>query len=139
MERLHMATTSAAGADDAAAGAAPPDAFVVAREPDLAMRALAVARSLRGVLDAGAAGMAGDLRPLRVMADVQGRSASSQMKVASRVRARYVVFVNAKNEPLTVRDMIAGKDEPTTFPDENALRPWLMRRLAEPSIPQETP
>lgn len=132
MERLHMASGTVA----VGYLASEPDVFVVAREPDLAMRALAVARSLRGVPDAGAAGGS---RPLRVMADVQGRSASSQMKVASRVRARYVVFVNAKNDPLTVRDMIAGKDEPSTFPDENALRPWLTRRLAEPSNSQETP
>jgi histidyl-tRNA synthetase len=130
MERLDMASRAA----QPAGGPPAPDAFVVAREPDAAVRALAVARGLRGVLDAR------EGRPLRVMADVQGRSASSQMKVASRVGARYVVFVaGSAGAPLTVRDMTAGKDEPATF-TEASLREWLLRRREErePSVPLES-
>ena len=132
MERLDMAT--ATGGD----AGVKPDAFVVAQEPDLAPRALAVARSLRGVLDARGAG---DRSTLRILCDVQGRSANSQMKVASRVGAYYAVFVRGTTDPLNVRDMIAGKDVEASFSDENALRPWLLARRAERerSVPQETP
>lgn len=102
---------------------AEPDAFVVARQPEAAAEALATARALRGVLDPG------EGRPLRVMTDVQGRSASSQMKVASRVGAKHVVFVPRDAEGFGVRDMVAGKDE-MKQPDLDTLRAWLRARRA---------
>jgi histidyl-tRNA synthetase len=125
MDRLVLAT-AASRAIETAGAPSRPDAFVVARAPELAGRALAVARSLRG--DFGDA--AADL--LRVMSDVQARSASSQMKVASRAEARWVVFVNGPDDPLTVRDMAAGEDVADSFPNETALRPWLLARRGRP-------
>ena len=119
MDRLHIAT---GGVRPEGAPAAP-DAFVVARQPEAASEALIVARALRGLLDPG------EGRPLRVMTDVQGRSASSQMKVASRVGATHVVFVPRDAEGFAVRDMVAGKDE-MKQPDLDALRTWLRARRA---------
>ncbi|HSN67990.1 MAG TPA: ATP phosphoribosyltransferase regulatory subunit, partial [Thermoanaerobaculia bacterium] len=123
MDRLVMATSEARPA--AATGPAP-DAFVVARSPDAAVEALAAARSLRGVLDPR------EERPLRVMADVQQRSASSQMKVASRLGAKYVVFVPRDDDGYGVRDMIEGKDA-MKQPSLESLGSWLRdrRRAAE--------
>ena len=43
-------------------------------------------------------------------ADVSGRSSSAQMKWASKIRARYVVFVPSDPEGYAVRDMEAGQD-----------------------------
>jgi histidyl-tRNA synthetase len=121
-DRLFMATSEARGAASVPA----PDAFVVARAPEAAEEALAAARSLRGVLDPR------EDRPLRVMADVQQRSASSQMKVASRLGAKIVVFVPKDDDGYGVRDMIEGKDE-MKQPSLESLRSWLRdrRRAAE--------
>jgi len=128
MDRLHMAVSAA---DRPAGAPSEPDAFVVAREPGAAVEALAVARSLRGVLDPA------ETRPLRVMADVQGRSASSQMKVASRTGAKYVVFAPREADGYAVRDMIAGRDE-AKQPTLESLRDWLRGRR-EISAHQESP
>jgi histidyl-tRNA synthetase len=119
MDRLHLVTASlhAAGASRA------PDAFVVAREPGAAVEALRAARALRGVLEPGAGA------PLRVLTDVQGRGASSQMKVASRLGARFVVFVPRDPDGYAIRDMIEGKDE-MKQPDLDACRTWLRAHRA---------
>jgi histidyl-tRNA synthetase len=98
--------------------------FVVARQPEAVTDALLAARALRR------AGGRRDGPPLRVMADVQGRSASSQMKVASRAGAKYVVFVPAEADGYAVRDMAAGKDEAKQA-DLNQLRDWLRERRLE--------
>ena len=79
-----------------------PDACVVSRTPEAALEALALARALR---DLGAPG-----RGLRVMVDVSGRSGSAQMKWASKIQARYVIFVPSDPEGYAVRDMEAGED-----------------------------
>ncbi len=118
-DRLLLATGSARPE----AAPAEPDAYIVARQPEAATEALAAARTLRGILDSG------EGRPLRVMTDVQGRSASSQMKVASRVGARHVVFVPRDAEGFAVRDMVLGKDE-MKQPDLDTLRTWLRARRA---------
>ncbi|HEU4725505.1 MAG TPA: hypothetical protein VFU59_09450, partial [Candidatus Eisenbacteria bacterium] len=118
-DRLLIATAP----EGAAGSQAEPDAFVVARQPEAASEALAAARELRGVLEPG------DERPLRVMTDVQGRSASSQMKVASRIGAKHAVFVPREAEGYAVRDMISGKDE-MKQPDLDSLRAWLRARRA---------
>jgi len=119
MDRLVMAT----GKPLPAGGPPEPDVYVVARAPGAAVEALAVARALRGVGGPGAA------TPLRVMADVQARSASSQMKVASRAGAKRVVFVPPDGDGYAVRDMIGGNDE-MKQPDLDALRAWLRARRA---------
>jgi histidyl-tRNA synthetase len=98
-----------------------PDVFVVSRTPEAVGEALQAARSLRGALD----GQERD--DLRVMIDVQGRSASSQMKVASRVGAKHVVFVPREAGGYGVRDMVAGKDEEKQA-DLEGLRAWLLAR-----------
>jgi histidyl-tRNA synthetase len=117
MDRLALAT-----GEPRAAGAPPePDAYVVARTSEAAIEALAAARTLRGTADAA------DARPLRVMTDVQGRGASSQMKVASRLGAKVVVFVPRDEDGYGVRDMIEGKDA-MKQPDLNSLRAWLHAR-----------
>jgi histidyl-tRNA synthetase len=103
---------------------AEPDAFIVARQPEAVAEALRAARALRR------AGDGAEERPLRIMADVQGRSASSQMKVASRAGANYVVFVPAEADGYAVRDMTAGKDEPR-LADLDRLRDWLRERRRE--------
>lgn len=118
-DRLLIATAS----PRAEGAPAEPDAFVVAREPEAASEALSAARALRGVLDPG------EGRPLRVMTDVQGRSASSQMKVASRIGAKHAVFVPREADGYAVRDMISGKDE-MKQPDLDTLRAWLRARRA---------
>ena len=118
-DRLLLAT----GTARPEAALAEPDAYIVARQPEAATEALTAARALRGILDPG------EGRPLRVMTDVQGRSASSQMKVASRVGARHVVFVPRDAEGFAVRDMVLGKDE-MKQPDLDTLRTWLRARRA---------
>ena len=120
MDRLFLATS----VEHPEGAPAEPDAFVVARQPEAVTEALLAARALRR-----AGGSDGE-RPLRVMADVQGRSASSQMKVASRAGAKYVVFVPAEADGYAVRDMIAGKDEPKQT-DLDRLRDWLRGRRRE--------
>jgi histidyl-tRNA synthetase len=115
MERLLMATGGLEG------DAAPrPDACVVALTPDATLAALALARDLRG-LDRPAG--------LRVMVDVSGRSSSAQMKWASKLKARFVVFVPSDAEGYAVRDMEAGKDEGKLRTVE-ALREHLLERRA---------
>jgi histidyl-tRNA synthetase len=129
MDRLFLATSE----EHAEGAPAEPDAFVVARQPDATTDALRAARLLRR-----APGI-GEERPLRVMTDVQGRSASSQMKVASRTGAKYVVFVPAEAYGYAVRDMAAGRDEPKQA-DLNDLRDWLRerRRERDASKPRES-
>jgi histidyl-tRNA synthetase len=130
MDRLHMVTSEVRPGG----GPSEPDAFIVAREPEAALEALSVARGLRGVLDAD------DASPLRIMIDVQARSASSQMKVAARAGAKAVVFVPKEAEGFAVRDMLAGKDE-AKQPDLDSLRAWLRLRRAARAVSnrQETP
>ena len=65
--------------------------------------------------------------PLRVLVDVAGRSANSQMKWASRVGAKWAVFVPKGEDGYAVRDMTAGKDEPKQRSIEE-LRSWLLKR-----------
>jgi len=128
MDRLFLATS-----EEHPDGAPPePDAFVVARQPEAVPEALGTARFLRG--------LTGDreARPLRVMTDVQARSASSQMKVASRIGARYVAFVPSEADGYAVRDMVAGKDE-ARQPDLEALRAFLRARRASRAAPDSTP
>ena len=120
MDRLFLATSE----EHPEGAPAEPDVFVVARQPEAVTDALLAARALRR------AGGRRDGPPLRVMADVQGRSASSQMKVASRAGAKYVVFVPAEADGYAVRDMAAGKDE-TKQTDLNQLRDWLRERRRE--------
>jgi histidyl-tRNA synthetase len=119
MDRLVMATGEPRPADAPPA----PDAYVVARTPEAAVEALAAARALRD------AGVPGEGLPLRVMADVQARSASAQMKVASRIAASRVVFVPRDDDGYAVRNMTEGKDE-MKQPDLATLRSWLRARRA---------
>ncbi len=118
MERLIMST---GGLEQISAER--PDVCIVAREPEAALDALRVARTLRGLDGAGIA------PPLRVMVDLNGRSASAQMKWASKVQARYVVFVPPEPGGYGVRDMEAGKDEERQT-SLAALRIWLLERRA---------
>jgi len=63
------------------------------------------------------------------MADVQARSVSSQMKVASRAGAKRVVFVPPDGDGYAIRGMIEGKDD-MKQPDLDSLRSWLHARRA---------
>jgi histidyl-tRNA synthetase len=117
MERL----LDAAG-EGAAPDASAPDACVIALRPESGLEAMALARRLR---DQGEA--PGARRSLRVLADVTGRSANSQMKWASRLQARWAVFVPRDAEGYAVRNMTAGRDEPRQR-DEEALRRFLLER-----------
>jgi histidyl-tRNA synthetase len=116
MERLLMATGGLEGDP-----APRPDACVVSLAPEAALEALALARDLRDLEGSGPG--------LRVMADVSGRSSSAQMKWASKLKARYVVFVPSDSEGYAVRDMEAGKDEGKLRTVE-ALRERLLGRTA---------
>ncbi len=118
MERLVMA------AGEGALAAAPhPDACVISMKPEATLEAMALARSLR---DQQAE--PGRRRPLRVLVDVAGRSAGAQMKWASRVGARWAVFVPRDPEGYSVRNMVEGKDERAA--DEAALRRLFAARPA---------
>ena len=64
---------------------------------------------------------------VRVLVDVAGRSANSQMKWASKVGAKWAVFVPKGEDGYAVRDMTAGKDEPKQRSIEE-LRSWLLKR-----------
>jgi histidyl-tRNA synthetase len=119
MDRLLLAT-----GPDAAAAPAEPDVCVVALEPPAVDEALALARELRGAPEATAS-------RLRVMTDVSSRSASAQMKWASKIRARFVVFVPADAAGYAIRDMRQGRDE-AKQPTREALRAWLVDRLHSP-------
>jgi histidyl-tRNA synthetase len=117
MERLLLAV-----GEESSPRAPKPDVCVVALEPDAAMEAQALARALRGQLDAP-----DQRRALTALVDVNGRSANAQMKWASKTGARWAVFVPKGQEGYAVRDMAAGKDE-TAQPTVEALRRWLMER-----------
>ena len=99
-----------------------PDVCVVALEPAAAIDALALARNLRGQ-----SARPDERKALRVMVDVAGRSATSQMKWASKTGARWVVFVPRGADGYAVRDMTAGRDEEKQRTDED-LRRWLLTR-----------
>jgi len=116
MERLLMATGPLEVGQPAR-----PDACVVAREPSATWEALKFARSLRNVdrYDPQDA--------LRVMVDPGGRSASAQLKWASKIGARFAVFVPPDPDGYPVRDMEAGKDEAKQKSAES-LRHWLLER-----------
>ena len=102
-----------------------PDVCVVTRETGAMVEALALARALRGI-EKGSKGPG-----LRVIVDLAGRSASAQMKWASKARARFAVFVPAEPEGFAVRDMEAGRDEERQKTKET-LREWLLARRGEP-------
>ncbi|MBI4364627.1 MAG: histidine--tRNA ligase [Candidatus Latescibacteria bacterium] len=118
MERLLLATESSGES-----GTTAPDACVVALEPGAALEAQILARRLRGQDD-----LPEGRKPLRVLVDVAGRSASSQMKWASKTGARWAVFVPKQGDGYAVRDMAAGKDE-AKQPTDEALREWLLARI----------
>jgi histidyl-tRNA synthetase len=117
MERLLLAT----GSLDAGAPLAP-DVCIIALEPTAVHEALVLARALRGAKPEGAG------RGLRVMVDVAGRSASAQMKWASKIQARHAVFVPMSAEGYAVKGMRAGKDEPRQ-PSRESLEAWLLTRV----------
>ncbi|HEX5032725.1 MAG TPA: histidine--tRNA ligase [Candidatus Eisenbacteria bacterium] len=118
MERLLLATGSLE-----TGSALRPDACVIAREPGAVLEALQVARELRGLAADGR--VAG----LRVLVDVAGRSTSAQMKWASKLEARYAVFVPPDSDGYAVRDLEAGQDAPkqSTLAQLSA---WLRRQTA---------
>ena len=117
MERLLLAV-----GDSAAFPPPSPDVCVIALQPGAQIEAQALARLLRGQLEEPETRKA-----LRVMVDVSGRSANAQMKWASKIGARWAVFVPKGAEGYAVRDMAAGKDEAKQRSDED-LRRWLLGR-----------
>ncbi|HKO21635.1 MAG TPA: hypothetical protein VJX91_03210, partial [Candidatus Eisenbacteria bacterium] len=66
---------------------------------------------------------------LRVLVDLAGRSASAQMKWASKLEAGFAVFVPSDAAGYAVRDLGAGKDAPHQT-DVPSLRAWLMEQAA---------
>ncbi len=100
-----------------------PDVCIVAQEPEAALSALRLARALRGLDDREPSSA------LRVMVDLNGRSASAQMKWASKIQGRFVVFVPPDSGGYAIRDMEAGKDEERQKTPES-LRQWLLERRA---------
>ncbi len=118
MERLLLSTGALEGDSPLA-----PDVCVLTSDPGATLEALRLARVLRG-LDGGEPAEA-----LRVMVDLNARSASAQMKWASKIRARYVVFVPSETSGFAIRDMEAGKDE-ARQPSVEALAAWLRDRRA---------
>jgi len=120
LERLLIA------AGEAAPGAGGPDVCVLSRSPEATLEALALARELRGLPAPGAGGS--EERGLVVLADVTGRSAGAQMKWASKMSARYVVFAPPDPDGYPVRNMEAGTDEPKQK-TAAALRAWLLERV----------
>jgi histidyl-tRNA synthetase len=120
MERL-----IAAGGSLEAATPSAPDVCVVALAPEGATEALALARTLRGL-----AAPPATRRPLRVEVEVGGRSGSAQMKWASKMGARWAVFVPRGEGGYAVRDLAAGADA-AKQPTEDALRAWLLERLGD--------
>jgi len=117
MERLLLAV-----GDHVLPGPQKPDVCVIALEPGAAIEAQALARTLRGQHEDPERRAS-----LRVAVDVAGRSANSQMKWASKVGARWAVFVPMGAEGYAVRDMAAGKDESRQRTVED-LRVWLLAR-----------
>jgi len=130
MERLLLA----AGESGAGAGRGA-DVCVVALTPGAVVESLTLARTLRGIAGGAVptARVPGD--GLRVLVDLAGRSASAQMKWASKVGARFAVFVPAEADGYSVRDMEAGKDEPRQRTAES-LRTWLLSRLRREPLAQ---
>jgi histidyl-tRNA synthetase len=120
MERL--ITAAAAGAKEPTDDV---DVCVIAMKPEAGPEAMALARRLRDQLE-----HAGRRRPLKVLVDVAGRSANAQMKWASKVGARWAVFVPKDPEGYSVRNMAEGKDEPRPA-DEESLRRFLLERSAD--------
>jgi len=117
MERLLLSIGA-----DAAPAAPQADVVVIALKPDAGIEAQALARTLRGQQEAPER-----RSPLRVLTDVAGRSANSQMKWASKMGAKWAVFVPKGEDGYAVRDMAAGKDEQRQ-PSIEELRSWLLKR-----------
>jgi histidyl-tRNA synthetase len=125
MERLLLVV-----GEERAPKAKGPDVSVIALEPGAAMEAQSLARVLRGLSE----------EPERrgwldVVVDTAGRSANSQMKWASKIGARWAVFVPKGPEGYAVRNMEKRSDEAAQASVE-ALRRWLLTQqdLAE-SLP----
>ncbi|MGE5179867.1 MAG: histidine--tRNA ligase [Bacteroidota bacterium] len=128
LERLLIA----AGAEASGEGA--PDVAVIAREAEATLEALALARELRETPAAKAAGGAdGCPRGLRVVTDLVGRSAGAQMKWASKMGARWAVFVPPDADGYPVRNMQAGTDEPKQN-GVAALRSFLADRTSRSAL-----
>jgi histidyl-tRNA synthetase len=133
MERLLLATGSLE-----TGSALRPDVCVIAREPNAVLEALRVARELRGLSPQSGADAPSVAHPpgvgLRVLVDVAGRSASAQMKWASKLEARFAVFVPPDSDGYAVRDLEAGKDAPkqATLP---SLRAWIAGQAA--TVPED--
>jgi histidyl-tRNA synthetase len=117
MERLLLVV-----GDESAPKAKGPDVSVIALEPGAAIEAQTLARALRGQTEAPER-----RQGLAVVLDTAGRSANSQMKWASKLGARWAVFVPKGAEGYAVRDMEAGKDEARQRSVED-LRSWLLAR-----------
>ncbi len=117
MERLLLSI-----GEDAAPKSLKPDVVAISLKPEAGIEAQTLARVLRGQLEDP-----GQRRPLRVVVDVAGRSANSQMKWASKIGARWAVFVPKGEDGYAVRDMAAGKDETKQRSIED-LRRWLLER-----------
>ena len=112
MERLLWA------AGESATQPAPgPDVCVIALTPDAAIEAQRLARKLRGQDEAPE-----KRGSLRVMVDVAGKSSSAQMKWASKLMARWAVFVPRAADGYAIRDMAAGKDGPKQATEEDLRR-----------------
>lgn len=124
MERLLLATAAVAGPK-----AQSPDVAVIALEAGAAFEAQNVARALRGQSEEPE-----EREKLAVVVDTAGRSANSQMKWASKIGARWAVFVPKGAEGYAVRDMAGGKDELKQRSVED-LRRWLLER-PKPEEPQ---
>ncbi len=117
MERLLLAA-----GEEAAPQPSKPDVCVIALEPGAGIEAQVLANALRGRSEAPEGRLS-----LRAVVDVLGRSANSQMKWASKVGARWAVFVPMGDGGYAVRDMAAGKDEPRQ-PSADVLKRWLLER-----------
>jgi histidyl-tRNA synthetase len=104
------------------------DVCLIAMKPEAALEALELAATLRGQLDP-----VSRRQPLRVLADVTGRSANAQMKWASRMGARWAVFVPRDPEGYSVRNMIEGKDEARQA-DPETLRRFLLEGSGRPEV-----
>jgi histidyl-tRNA synthetase len=111
MERLLWAA-----GESAMQGTPGPDVCVIALTPDAAIEAQRLARMLRGQDESPE-----ERGSLRVMVDVAGKSSSAQMKWASKLMARWAVFVPRAADGYAIRDMAAGKDGPKQ-PTEKDLR-----------------
>ncbi|HXL14606.1 MAG TPA: histidine--tRNA ligase [Methylomirabilota bacterium] len=115
MERLLLAV-----GEESAPRAKGPDVSVIALEPGAAVEAQSLARVLRGQFEEPER-----RRALAVVVDTAGRSANSQMKWASKIGARWAVFVPKGPEGYAVRDMAKGVDEARQRSVED-LRRWLV-------------